>query len=228
MDKQQASGFVKRHGWLSAMPVVFQNRLLARCDLLKFAAGEVVFRAGDETGSLIGIVEGRVELHLPLQGNDPTLAHFCGAGSWLGNTAAMVGRRRRITAVAGRDGCRVLQMSRAEMLRMTQRDPKVWSYFAALHARNYLSALDVIDALKRNDPIERVAATLCNLLDALPEGEKVINSSQSDFGSLTQFGRSTINAVLTDLEKRGWVRRGYGFVEIADASALRRFVREAN
>lgn len=227
MDKREATAFIRRHGWLAATPDDFKDRVLTRCDLLTILAGATVFHAGDETGGVFAVVEGQFELHLALQGSDPTLTHICGPSFWLGNTAAITGRRRRITAIAGPNGCQMLHLPAAEILRITERDARTWRYFAELHARNYLSALDVIDALKRNEPKERLAATLCNLLDGAPKGQKMVNASQYDLASLTQLGRSTVNAALSDLEKCGLVRRGYGSVEVISVAALRRFVSEA-
>ena len=110
------------------------------------AAGSAIFRAADETGSVFAVVVGQLELHLTLQGRDPTLTHIYGPGAWLGNTAAMTGRRRRITAVAGANGCHTLQLSSAEIGRIAERDPKASRYFADLHARTILIVLEVIDA----------------------------------------------------------------------------------
>ena len=226
MDRQEAEAFVRRHGWLAATPDDFKNQVLARCGLLSIPAGAAIFRADDATTGVFAVVEGQCELHLALQGRDPTLTHICGPSFWLGNTAATIGRRRRITAIAGPTGCQLLQLSGAELLRITQRDARTWRYFAELHARNYLSSLDVIDALKRTEPRERLAATLCNLLDGAPKGQKMVYTSQSDLASLAQLGRSSVNAALNHLEERGLLRRGYGSVEITNVAALRRFVSE--
>jgi CRP/FNR family cyclic AMP-dependent transcriptional regulator len=222
MDRQEASAFIRQNGWLATTPDDFKEQILARCSLLAVSAGSTIFRAADDTGSIFAVVEGQFELHLALQGQDPTLAHICGPGSWLGNTAAMTGRRRRITAIAGAHGCHTLQLSTAEIGRIADRNPRAWRYFAELHARNYLTALDVIDALKRSDPRDRLVATLCNLLDGLTKGNKFLHVSQSDIAALTRLGRSKVNAVLNDLERQDLVRRKYGAVEIPNVAALRR------
>lgn len=225
MDKQEATAIIRRHhGWLSTTPADFQDRLLAACDLLTFEAGSSCFRAGDDSGATFGVVEGRTELHIALQGNDPTLGYICGPGYW---SAAAIGQRRRLSMIAGPTGCRVLRLSRAEMFRITQHDPAAWRYFAELLAQNLVNALNVIDALKRSDPIERLAVTFCNLLESLSVTQGVVNASQTDLGSLTQLGRSSVNAALSELENRGLIRRGYASIEIPSVSALRQFISRA-
>jgi CRP-like cAMP-binding protein len=67
----------------------FQDAVLDRCDLLAFPAGASVYHAGDEAGSVYGILDGYVELHFPSTGGGATLAHIASAGSWLGNLAAV-------------------------------------------------------------------------------------------------------------------------------------------
>jgi CRP/FNR family transcriptional regulator, cyclic AMP receptor protein len=205
-------------------PADFQDRLLAACDLLTFEAGRSCFRAGDDSGSTFGVVAGRTELHIALQGDDPTLGYICGPGYW---SAAAIGQRRRLSMIAGPAGCHVLRLSRAEMFRITQHDPAAWRYFAELLAQNLINALNVIDALKRSDPIERLAVTFCNLLEGLSVTQGVVDASQSDLGSLTQLGRSSVNAALSEMESRGLIRRGYASVEIPSVSALRRFIGRA-
>lgn len=222
MDKLAAGAFVRRHGWLSRTPVPFQDEVIARSDLLSLTGGQALYHADDPAGGLFAIVAGRIELHYPVTGDDPTLAYICGPGIWAGDTAAVGGRRRRMTLIAG-SGLQALRLPRAQLLRIADADPLAWRYFAELVANNYFNCLDVIDALRRGDPIERIAMSLCNLLFEQPEGEVVVNASQADLGAMTQLSRGTANTALGALESRGLIRRGYGVIEILDTAALRDF-----
>ena len=222
MDKQAAAAFVRRHGWLSRMPAPFQDEVIARSDLLTLGHGQSIYHAGDPAGGLFAVVAGRIEFHYPASSENPTLAYVCGPGIWAGDSGAVLGRRRRVTLIAGA-GLQTLRLPRSEMQRITNADPFAWRCFADLLANNSRNMLDVIDALRRSDPIERIAMTLCNLLLDQPEGEVIVRASQADLGSMAQLGRGTVNAALADLEKRGLIRRSYAAVDVIDAVALRDF-----
>ena len=53
-----------------------------------------------------------------------------------------------------------------------------------------------MDALKRNDPIAPVAATLRYLFEDFPKGQIVINTLQLNFEALAHTGRGSVNAAL--------------------------------
>jgi DNA-binding GntR family transcriptional regulator len=47
--------------------------------------------------------------------------------------------------------------------------------------------------------------------------------NQADIGSIARLSRTTVNAAVIELERRGWIRTGYGSVQIIDEEALREF-----
>jgi CRP-like cAMP-binding protein len=96
---------------------------------------------------------------------------------------------------------------------------------AELLARNYALSIDVIDALKREDPIERLAAMVLHLTSRDPGATPVVSVSQSDLGALARLSRSSVNAAISELQRRGWVRRAYASLEVIDKPGLSSFVR---
>ncbi len=223
MDKQQAGEIARRRGWLSATPVDFQDRVLARCDLLNFKATGPIYRAEDDAGGIFHVVQGAIEMHYPGHGGGPTLAYVGGPGLWLGDGAAVDGRARRITVVA-RSGCWLLRLPRADLQRLTTIDPMTWRYLAELLAQSEFIMLDLIDALRRADPTERVAAMLCNLSNHIAADEPLVQTSQADLAAVARLGRNAVNLALGKLEARGFIRRGYGALEVIDRAGLRRVV----
>ncbi len=223
MDKQQAVDFVRRNGWLATVPRPIQDELLGRCDLLSVESGHVLYRAGDDAGGLYGVIEGRLEVHLPPHDDGPTLAHIVGPGFWLGDSAAVDGRPRPISLVTGAASL-LLRLSRPELARVIDRQPPTWQYLAQLLARNSFKSFEIIAALRRRDTVGRVAAALCNVMDSHFDAPSAVQASQTDLAAMTQLGRSSVNTALRDLEARGLVRRGYASVEVVDLGELQRFV----
>jgi len=224
MHKDQAIELICQSGWLSMTPPDFQQTVAERCDVLQYRKGERVYDAGDDTGGLFGVVEGRLEIHMSAKHARPTLAYLTGPGFWTGDLAALTGRRRRLTILAGSD-CTLLRLTRAAMVSITDAQPGAWRSFAVLSALNLAVAIDVIEAMRCTDPVDRVAATLYNLAFSNPGGTPGLDVSQAELGALTRLSRSAVNRAIAALEGRGLIRAAYGSVEITDPKKFAAFVR---
>jgi len=225
MALKAAPETLRKYGWLSLTDLAFQDTVLAKCDHHIFSAGEPIYRAGDETGGVVGVVEGQVGLHLEGRSNDQTFGLLAGPGFWSGDLAAITGRRRRV-GIYARSPCRVLRLPRAEMLRMAEARPEAWRYFALLAAMNLAVAIDLVDILRREKPAERVLLHIRLCLESSPAGGGSIQVSQNELASLAGLSRTTVNAVLAMLERDGVITKGYGKItrgpkfEDAEAAVL--------
>lgn len=223
MERRQAEAFMRGKTWLSETPADFQERMLAKCDLLQFKAAGSVYEVGDDPGGMFGVVEGHIELHLPTHGSETTLAYIGGPGFWAGDIAAVTGRSRLISIVAGA-GSQLLRLPRAELLRMAASDPNVWRNIVLLLARNLAKSMRVIAALKRSEPESRIAAMLLILTEDQQGRPAIVSASQTHLAALTQLSRSAVNAALKGLEDQGLIRRRYGSIEVPAPAALDDFV----
>jgi CRP/FNR family transcriptional regulator, cyclic AMP receptor protein len=218
LERQRCASVVRHHGWLAETPRAFQDLLLPRCDLLRLKPKQNVYEVGDDAGGLFGLVEGRLEVHLAVRGLQPTLAFIGAPGFWVGDAAAVRGHPRLVSVIAG-TRCRVLRLRRAELFLLGANYPQTWAHVTLMMARNVERCVNIIDALKRHDPIERVAAMLLNLLEEGP----LIELSQSDLAAMTSLGRGSVNAGLKALQARGLIRRRYRSIEVLNGAGLRQF-----
>lgn len=217
--KKSDSHVLRARGWLAGTSKEFQDAVVERCDLLKLEPGTPVFLAGDESGGVFGIVEGWVELHLPAPGGAATLAHIGGPGAWYGDLAALRGHSRRFSLVT-RTNVRLLRLSRAELQRLCDDVPQRWRYMAELVADNLSIAIDVVEALRRRDVVERIALTLLAVADDTGD----LSVTQSDLAELACLARGTVNGALAALEERGLVIRRYREIEIRSLDGLAKLV----
>jgi len=220
--KKSDSYVLRERGWLSRTSPEFQDAVFERSDLLKLGPGMPVYLAGDDTGGVFGIVDGWVELHLPAPGGAATLAYIGGPGAWFGDLAALRGHSRRFSLVTRTD-VRVLRLSRSEMQRLCDDVPQRWRYMAELVADNLSIAIDVVEALRRRDVVERMALTLLSV--AGDTGD--LSVTQSDLAELACLARGTVNGALAALEERGLVKRRYREVEIRSLDGLAKLVGRA-
>lgn len=223
MNKADASVIARTHGWLSGTPSDFQDKVLARCDLLQFAPGTSLYTAGDEAGGLYCVVEGAIKLYLTWPSGEPGLGHVAGPGYWAGDLAALTGRSRRISLTA-KTHCHVLRLPRPGLLSLAEEQEGSWRHFVALMSSSLSLTLDIIDALKRDNNTKRVAACIINLAEGATDGPKTIHVSQSELGEIANLSRSRVNDIVSDFERRGWMRRGYARIDVIDISALSSFL----
>jgi len=224
MERNEAFAIASRIGWLSGIPAGDRNDILSRTELLHFKADEAIYNTGDEPGGLFGSVTGSIKIWLLTPNGEHGFVHIGGPGMWVGEAASVTGRSRRLTISAASD-CNVLRLPRARLLGLAEEKPGIWRHIAQLASMNMLLAIDVIDALRREDPVQRVAATLLNLTVHSPPGVIAISVTQSDLGAIARLSRSTVNRALTELNRRGWVRLSYATVEVVDMGSLSVFVR---
>jgi len=220
LDKIEAVRLARGRGWLASTPFDFQDRVAARADLIRIAAGQYLFDAGDVTGGLFGLVRGRFDFHLTTLGDPETLAFMGQPGIWVGDIAAVVGGKR-IMSIVAHGPCDVLRLPRAEMLRILQEAPDSWQHIAELLAQNFARAIETIEYLRCPDPARRIAAMLLSLTGNRPP--EPIRLSQGEIAEITRLGRTAVQAAQAELAEKGLVRRGYASVEIIDVAALRQF-----
>ena len=120
---------VLRHGWLSQTPSDFQAKVLGRCRLQSFAAGEPVYRIGDPPGGMFGMISGGIAISVSPSLDGPYVAHFAMPGLWLGEAAAITGQPRRVELVATRETS-LLQLPLHAIHEIVGQDPAAWRLFA--------------------------------------------------------------------------------------------------
>lgn len=85
--------------------------------------------------------------------------------------------------------------------------------------RNALRLAAEVISLK---PRERIAARLLNIPQSdLADDNPVINVSQELLGEMVGVTRKTINQHLSNFERDGLIRVGYGQIELRDLKGLR-------
>ena len=213
---------LRRFGWLAGTPREFQDLVLKKSDRMTVGQGDTVFHSGDDAGGAIGVIEGLSDLHVEGGGSDDTLSHIVGPGYWVGGVAALTGRPRRIGMVA-RTSLRLIRLPRAEILRMTEQVPEYWRYLSSLAAINLATTIDIVEALRRPDPAERLAMVLRNLNNGAPTAEGELAVSQADLASLSSLSRSSVNRALGVLAAQGMIVQGYKSISIPDPDALAAF-----
>jgi len=217
-------------GWLAGTPPAFREAVLDRVLLRRFAPGEVLHSAGDESDGMYGIAEGTIRLMLSAVDHGPYCGHLLRPGSWAGDVAAITGGVRLASLVSS-DRSVVLYLPRAAIMGIAAEDPSYWRYFVAGTMLNLNIAFGAIADLMLRDHRKRLVSVLLRAAGARSDVPAVdheieVEASQADLATMANVTRTTAGATLRRLEQAGLLRIGYGKVTILSPARLRRIVTE--
>ncbi len=225
--REEAERIVCARGWLTHMPDAFRNEVLRRSTLKHYDPRQPVFRQGDETGGMYGMVEGSLIISLAANVSGPYAASFARPGDWLGEGPAVMDQPRYVSATA-RATTSLFQLPLSAIREIATATPLFWRYLAINVTLNLKTVIQRYDDLLIPDARRRVAAVLLRLSGydevGSPYADPEILMTQSEVAEITRLTRNGLAGVLERLG--GLVTVGYGHITITDAKALTRLVRE--
>jgi len=219
------AGFPLR-GWFADSHPAFRRGIFALARPKSYAAGTVIYKAGDPRREIFGIRSGVVTLQGRFTHPDAVLLHMLRAGDWFGSVPLLTGQSRRINAVASTD-VELLRVPGDALQAVLRRHPE----WVAELGRDVVYSLDVAlqgaaDLLIR-DAEARCAAVLLRLAgrrwasgpDAGLPSE--IPASQSEIAMQCNVSRTTFSRVMREFTSLGLVTLGYRSLTVNDPAGLR-------
>jgi hypothetical protein len=83
MDREQGMRALTQQGWLRTTPVEFQSAILSRYNWYQLEAGARITVGGEESGDLIGLAHGTVEMTTILGAAETPMMHLAHEVSWM-------------------------------------------------------------------------------------------------------------------------------------------------
>lgn len=216
--------------WLEGLPAGDSEAMRALGAERRYRAGVMLFHHGDEPGSVLVLLEGRVKYVLPGPHGKEVILGFAGPGELVGEVAAIDGGPRS-ASVEAVDTVRALVVPRAAFERFLETHPA-----AALRLlRSLARRLRVADAQRLEfaayDVVGRVARRLVELCDR--HGESVeggllitLPLSQDELADWTASSREAVAKALQALRRLGWVETRRRRILVRDLAALREYAGE--
>lgn len=202
--------------WFAAQPAEQAGALIRAGRLIRRGAGEWLHGEGDEETGLLAVLEGRLKLYCQAPGDREVLIGVLPAGAVMGQSAAFGGGPRLLTVIAAADSLIFTISDRA--LRQAAADhPGLWREVAGLLYAQLGAILQLVAQLTALPPRARLAARLLQLEQNLG----VVAASQGDLAEMVGVSRKAINGWLGEMAAKGWLKLGYGRIEILKPSALR-------
>lgn len=202
--------------WFAGQPPEQAAALMRAGRLIRRGAGEWLHGEGDEETGLLTVIEGRLKLYCQAPGEREVLIGVMPPGAVMGQSATLGGGPRLLTVIAAADSLVFVLSDR--VLRQTAADhPGVWRDVAGLLYAQLGAILQLVAQLTALPPRARLAARLLQLEQNLGVAEV----SQGDLAEMVGVTRKAVNGWLGEMARKGWVRLGYGRVEILKPAALR-------
>jgi CRP-like cAMP-binding protein len=193
-----------------------------------FAAGEVVFREGDESNTAYVVRSGHARaIRQHSDGRILTLANF-GPGEVFGELA-MFDSDRRSATIEAIDQLDLLAILSADMQRLMREHPDIAVKLVVTLGRRLREVNDRLTRQSFQTVQSRVATVLSELVrDARSEGagenDVLITATQAEVAQLAGSSRESASRFLATLERAGIITQGRGKLTVHDPGALNRYV----
>ena len=212
-------------GWLSRQPPRFRTTFIGLGRLIALQSGAPVFRTGDESGGVFGIVSGGVAVFGGTPWQRPELAHIERAGDWFGHGPVLRGGTRSLTFVAAEPST-LLQVPLERLRPQLQSDPDFAARLAQMADASTETVIGVARDLLIRDSARRLAAVLLRVTaagDMPPDNEQGYALTQAQLGEMANISRHHVNRILAMMRRAGWIDVRYNRIRLLDVAALKAF-----
>lgn len=219
------SDILRQHGWLAGRTPEMQDRILDGGRIRSFVPGETVYRYGDLSEGLFGLVRGNVSISIPnTLGSEHTI-YQATPGFWIGDLALFANQRRLVTVVAVSE-VEIYFIPQPKLTQLVQLDPTILREFYALSHSNMSLQLSILANLSIPNSEKRIAAFLLFADSVLVHPGAWLETPQDRLATMTALSLPTVQRLVKRLAGLGLIEIGYGRIRVQDAEALARHVAE--
>jgi CRP-like cAMP-binding protein len=205
---------------LADLPADDVRQLLAVARRRAFARGEVVFHRDDPADSLHLVVRGRFGARVVTPLGDTVLVDVLGPGQSFGELALLLADARRSATVEALEAGETRSVYRDDFFALQREHPGVKDVLLRLLAEQLRRSTERVVEAHYVDAETRVRRRLWELAGAYEDG--VVTLTQEDIAALAGTSRATVNRVLREEQRLGFVARARGRTTVLDREALER------
>ena len=186
-------------------------------------AGAHIFSKGGQPSGWFGVLEGEVAVVTSSASGSEIVLTILDAGDWFGEVAILAGAANSHDAIA-RGNCEVAFIPTSGFRQLLARQPELHGRFVTLLAQRVRLLVDIVEDFPTLPMAARLAKRVLAMTDSQAMGSVVRRGriSQEEYALLVGATRQSVNQELRRWEKAGWIRIGYGGVEVIDREALKR------
>jgi CRP/FNR family transcriptional regulator, cyclic AMP receptor protein len=185
--------------------------------------GAHIFSKGGQPSGWFGALEGEVAVVTSSASRIEIVLTILDAGDWFGEVAILAGAGNSHDAIA-RGNCEVAFIPTTGFRQLLARQPELYGRFVTLLAQRVRLLVDIVEDFTTLPMTARLAKRVLAMADSQAMGSVVRHGriSQEEYALLVGATRQSVNQELRRWKKAGWIRIGYGGVEVIDREALKR------
>lgn len=222
---ERVAAMLGRNHWFARRPTDLRRKLVAHAQVSTVEAGHWLYDAGDEARGLYGVLSGSVTTYVALDNGENVPVNISGPSSIFGYAAQVLGGHRVTTAVT-HERSEIIFIPQHALAAIARDLPSLWLHFAELATEQLTWAVKVLAERSRLPPRAQVASRLqaYAVVWGNEDGTATLPIRQDELAEMTGLSRKTVNLILRDFERRGFVALGYREIGIRDADGLKRLV----
>jgi CRP-like cAMP-binding protein len=191
-----------------------------------YRRGEVVFHRYDPADTIHLVTKGRFDVRVATQHGDEVALAIRGPGETFGELAVVTDAGERSATVTALEPGETLVVRGSELRRLAQRHRTLDEVLVRLLAERVAFLSERLVEAYTVDAETRVARRVVELGRVYGDAPPVvIPLIQDDLAALAGTSRATVNRVLRDAERRGFVELGRGRTVLLDPVGMSRLAR---
>jgi CRP-like cAMP-binding protein len=196
------------------------DRVLSRAVIRKVKKGMVLFRKGDTGSTLYAVCAGSVRISVPSEEGQDAIFNVIPSGGLFGEIALLDGGTRTADAVAIEDS-ELMVIDRRDFIPMVRENPDVaMKLIELVCARLRRTSEQVEDIMFLGLP-GRLAKALLQLRSQPGGGSsQAIRVTQRDLSQMIGVSRESVNKLLRNWQRRGWIKLQRGGLIIVSPEAV--------
>ncbi|NVP57590.1 Crp/Fnr family transcriptional regulator [Mycoplana rhizolycopersici] len=219
LTREKAEKVMRAGPWLASIAEPFPSDLLRHARLQRFGPDQIIYRYGDPSGGMYGLVAGSLTINSAPPDATPRLIHLGVPGAWTGEGPFLTGQPRRIELKALGDAW-MMHVPLDALQQMEARDPSVLRAVGLNTVFTVDALIRIVHDLQKRSVGRRIASVLqrAGWLGDLP-----IPLSQSALGIMANASRQQVNMAMRRFAVAGWVTYNYRSVTVINPQALGQF-----
>ncbi len=201
--------------------------LTERARRRRFAAGEVVFHAGDPADTLHLVRAGRFAVRITTEFGATATLNVIGPGGAFGELALLTPEAPRSATVAALEEAETLSIHQLDFDRLRRRRPQTDALLVGVLAQRVRELSEQLVEALHIPADTRVRRRLLDVVGAYGSADAgaVVPLTQEELASLAGTSRATVNRVLREEQARGTLELSRGCTTLLDPDALARRAR---
>ena len=220
------SAVLARHAFFEGVSAGIVDRLAMHAREVRYAAGQAVFRKGDEGQGLFAVLSGAVKLSVPSLDGRELVLRMVGAGEIFGEVALLDGGPRTADATAA-EPCHLLCLDRRGFLAVLKEEPTLAIKLLALLSDRLRQTSEQVEEITFEHPPVRLARALLRLsrMQGAAGAERThITITQKELGQMVGLSRETTNKCLNEWALDHRIEIGKGECTLLDPSFFSKVV----